>query len=307
MAGRTRMTGHVIHLGYPKTGSNWLRRWFAGHPQLGYAEGGVAGFNDVYEIARQSAAAPDSVLCRVTSCEGFAAPTMSFGLAAMDYEGIERTSMRAAQAGVCRTLAGLFPNARVLVVTRGYQSMLHSSYAQMALTGADLDFESFCRLVEEAAGRGDNPWDYDCLLAEYREAFTKARVIAAPYELLRDDPEAFTRTLEARLGLAHSPGPAAPVNPSPSPEELYWRLRLTRMVRALPIGFSGRRFLWGRYLRGIGTNRFRWILRVLQRLGPVALAPPVVPERTLTTFRGRADSLRSDPVYAGYAAEYLWD
>src|SRR5262249_37217403 len=42
------MTGHLIHIGYPKTGSNFLRAWFAQHPQLAYADGGIAGFLDAY-------------------------------------------------------------------------------------------------------------------------------------------------------------------------------------------------------------------------------------------------------------------
>ena len=46
------MTGHLIHIGYAKAGSSFLRSWFAQHPQLAYAEGGIAGFPDVHALVR---------------------------------------------------------------------------------------------------------------------------------------------------------------------------------------------------------------------------------------------------------------
>src|SRR5688572_8511748 len=73
------MTGHLIHIGYPKTGSNFLRRWFDAHPQLAYANDGIAGFTNVYEVARSGAALPTDVRYRVTSAEGLATPHPTFG------------------------------------------------------------------------------------------------------------------------------------------------------------------------------------------------------------------------------------
>lgn len=305
------MTGHLIHLGYPKTGSNWLRRWFAGHPQLAYADGGIAGFRDVYQIARQGAALPSGVLYRVTSCEGFATPHANFGLAAMDHDRIQETCMRDAQAEVCGTLAALFPNAHVLLVTRGYLSMLLSSYSQMVRTGAEIDLGAFCRLIEERCPRGhrgESPWDNDSLIGLYAGAFGDGKVIVLPYELLRDSPEAFMRELEGLLGLAHLAEKPDPLNTSLSPEELYWYPRLTRVVRALPVGSRLRQRLFRLYVRGADANRFRRVIRILQRLWPGApVTAASVPNEMLAALRGRAESLRGNPLYTPHAAEYLWD
>jgi hypothetical protein len=50
------MSRHLVHIGYPKAGSTYLQRWFASHPQLAYREGGIAGFPNVYALARDGAA-----------------------------------------------------------------------------------------------------------------------------------------------------------------------------------------------------------------------------------------------------------
>jgi hypothetical protein len=68
------MTGHLIHIGYAKAGSNFLRSWFARHSQLAYAPGGIAGFHDIYSLARESASQGRRPLYRVTSSEGLATP-----------------------------------------------------------------------------------------------------------------------------------------------------------------------------------------------------------------------------------------
>jgi|GEM_PF-5080405 len=44
------MRGHLIHIGFPKSGSTFLQEWFRQHPQLFYAPGGLGGFYNVYEI-----------------------------------------------------------------------------------------------------------------------------------------------------------------------------------------------------------------------------------------------------------------
>jgi hypothetical protein len=49
------MSGHIIHIGYAKIGTNFLRQWFRSHPQLGFADGEIAGFNDACSIVRAGA------------------------------------------------------------------------------------------------------------------------------------------------------------------------------------------------------------------------------------------------------------
>jgi hypothetical protein len=273
------MTGHLIHIGYPKTGSNYLRRWFAAHPQLAYADGGIAGFPNVYAMVRPAA----GIRYRVTSYEGLATPLSALHLAGP-------------QAEVCTMLAELFPGARVLMLTRGYRSMVVSSYSQYVRGGGEEDFGGFCEQIL----RSDNPWHYDRVAGLYESAFGASNVIVMPYELLRDDAGAFTRTLANRLGIDDCAAGPERVNVSLSAAELAWYPRLSRAARRLP----GK--LRRLYARGVFTNRLRLPIRALHGLRPATpVSADAIPDELLDMLRPGAERLRTYPLYEPYAADYL--
>jgi hypothetical protein len=297
------MTGHLIHIGYPKTGSTFLQRWFEVHPQLAFADGGIAGYRDVYSIVRDGATAPGpEVLYRVTSSEGLSAPLPSAGKDVVDYGG-EQPPMKDAQAQVCATLAELFPTARVLVVTRGFRSMILSSYSQYVRSGGDVALADLIAGSLQGATSGRlrarDPFDYDHVLGIYARAFGAENVIALPYELLRDDADAFLRALEARLGLTHCAAAPDRVNTSLSPVEMYWYPRLTRAVRRLPL-------VRKRYLHATFANRLRFPIAVLQRFRPGRpVTADTIPDEIVEGYRGKAESLRGNALYGAYARDYL--
>lgn len=295
------MTGHLIHIGYPKTGSNFLRRWFRAHPQLAYADGGIAGFTNVYQIARDGAAPPRDVRYRVTSAEGLATPHPSFGEAVSDFDTPRPVPMDAAQAAVCRALAELFPTAKVLIVTRGFRAAVLPMYSQFVRNGGNLEFAAFCDSLEQAIPSRQDGWDYNYVVGLYAAAFGAANVIVMPYELLRDDVAAFTSALAEQLGVAPFAAPRERVNASLSAEELYWYPKITRVVKtAMP----GRVFR--RYALVALRNGLRVPIRVLQRLRPgTPVTAASIPESLIDAFRGRAECLRDHPLYARYASDYL--
>lgn len=301
------MTGHLIHIGFPKTGSNFLRRWFANHPQLAYVEGGIAGFRDVYQISRDSAAPTSGILFRVTSSEALTTPHIYVGGRFIDYDRMRSVSMPAAQAEACDNLAGLFPTAHVLLVTRGFRSALLSGFSQYVRTGGDCDFYALgTSFAQKSDDGGKHYLDYDYLIQLYRKAYGD-RLIVMPYELMRDDVDGFTQYLEQRLGLDHYPAPAGRVNESLTPVELSWYPRLTRFVHRLPIGLPLRKRVYKFYVRAAMKNRFRPLIRLLQRWFPTTpVTADLIGADTLNMFRGRAELLRDNPLYAAYAEDYLF-
>ena len=156
--------GHLIHIGYAKTGSSLLRRWMAAHPQLRYADRGIAGFHNILEAVALSAAPSDGILFHVTSSEALAHPHVFADRDLVDYERVKRTSMAEAQAQVCSMLAAIFPTAHVLVVTRGFRSIILASYSQYVRSGGHAG-------LAEAFEGGWEAWDYDHLIRLYSEAF----------------------------------------------------------------------------------------------------------------------------------------
>ena len=301
------MTRHLLHVGYPKAGSKYLQRWFEAHPQLGYRGGLIAGFHDAYAIARAGAAGADGVLYRVTSYEGLSAPHADAGQVAVDYSRPRATDVRTAQLRVCELLASLFPNALVLIVTRGFRSMILSSYSQFVRSGGDIDLADLVAVARKGSGPEFDslvdlaPWDYDDLIGAYTQAFGAENVVVMPYELLRDDAGEFTRILAARMGIDDLPGTRGRVNESLSPVEMYWYPRLTRLVRRIPS-----RKLFGLYIRAAFRNRLRRPIAILQRLRPgTPVTPALIPDDLLEPFRGLAESLRENPLYAAYTSDYL--
>jgi hypothetical protein len=295
------MTGHLLHIGYAKTATNFLRAWFAAHPQIGFVHGGIAGFANVHELSRLSHPGRPEPLWRATSSEVLATPHSEIG-EGVSYDRERRAALPAEQAEICERLAGLFPGASVLIVTRGFRSMILSSYSQYVRTGGAADLEALIADAQDA-----DAWHYDRLIGLYRAAFGADHVVVLPWELLRDDPAAFAAAIERRLGLDPGPLPGHRYNPSLSATELRWYPRITRALLALPVGERIRRRLFRVHARAAFRNRLRRPIAVLQRLRP---APPVtaalIPDALVERFRGQAELLRSEPPFAPYSADYLF-
>jgi hypothetical protein len=279
---------HLIHIGYAKSGSSFLRQWFAAHPQIGYRHGQFAGYSRLIDLAEIAA----GVRIRVTSSENFASPIIP-------YDDIVPGAYAEAQAAVCDNLAELFPAAHILIVTRGFKSMIMSSYSQYVRSGGVKSLE---QLVADA--QQENPWDYDALIGMYRGRFATGKVTILPWELLRDRPDEFIGQIEARFGLDHRPPPVQRVNRSLSPIEMRWYPRISGAIARAPIGLRFRE----RLARMTHRNRLSGVVRLLQRMSPAeAVRVDLLPSATIEGFRGKASCLAADSLFAAYAADYLND
>lgn len=305
------MAQHLIHVGYPKTGSTFLQAWFERHPEFRYAPGGLGGFRNVYEMARPSEA---SYKFYVTSFEGLSTPHEAAGEVRLDFSGARAfrdEQVKDNQRAVCSLLKSLFPESRVLIMTRGFRGMILSAYSQSVRMGARLHLAEMCRELAECL-RDDarHYYDYDYLTGLYTEAFGAENLIVLPYELLRDDQTKFLAVLEARLGVSHAEVELGRVNPSLSPEELYWYPVITRAVAdvASRLGQARRERVHRWYVRRTLDNRFRRLVAILSRLRPERrITPADFPDDILEHCRGKATLLKGDPLYTPYADEYLWD
>jgi hypothetical protein len=305
------MARHLIHIGYPKSGSTFLQAWFGRHPELCYAPGGLGGFHNVYELGRPPAR---DCVYYVTSFEGLATPHESAGDVRLDFGGAEperEDRLKENQAAVCGRLKSLYPGSRVLVVTRGFRGMILSAYSQSVRMGGRLHLDGMCRELAARLRRDETHYyDYDYLLGLYAEAFGEENLIVLPYELLRDDERAFLSALEERLGLRHREIEIGRVNPSLSPEELYWYPLVSRAVSraASRLGPARFRRIYAWYVRRTLDNRLRPLVRALARLRPDARVTDAdFPADILGLCAGKATRLRGHPLYTRYAAEYLLD
>lgn len=309
------MTQHLIHIGWAKAGSSFLQEWFTRRPELHYVPRGIAGFRDVLEMSR---VLDPPYRYYVTSAEELGTPyanagSLQLGLAQGRATPPEPVQTR--QAAVCSLLKTLFPGSRVLIVTRGPRALLLSGHSQEVRGGSVQGVKARYRSLRGSAPgpleRTYRHRDFDYLISLYREAFGHDNVIVLPYELLRDDAARFIAVLEERLGLEPRELEVGRVNPSLTPEELYWYPAISRTVSAVASLFGERAFkrIYGLYVGHVTTpNRLAPLIRVLARVSPSRrVEPEDFPARAWLSSRGCAESLRDDPLYAPYAQDYLWD
>jgi hypothetical protein len=214
---------------------------------------------------------------------------------------------------VCRRLRRTFGPASILLVTRGFESILISAYSQYVRVGGTLSLEShYGTVARESRFEGLRPedvGDYDAAIRLYRCTFGDENVLVLPYELLRDDPTRFLGRIEEHLGLEPKLAPPVPrLNPALTPADLYWYPRISRCVERCADPFrSVGRAVFARYVNRIDRGPLRRVVRLLARLTPQRapyseqLLPPGLVER----FRGRASLLANDPTYQPYSADYL--
>lgn len=305
------MTKHLIHIGYPKAGSTFLQAWFEQHPELCYAPGGLGGFNTIYEICR-----PADTSCKyfVTSCEGISSPHKDAGDFRTDFGREQRTRfdpIKQDQKQVCSVLGTLYPGSNILIITRGFKGIMISGYSQYIRSGGVMRMDGMCRQFAACLQTDENHYyDFDYLIGLYADAFGEENLIVMPYELLRDDQSAFLRILEEKLGLEHIEPNLSRINPSLSREELYWYPVISRWVVALAsrLGEAQFRKIYRWYIGKTMENKLRRVIGVLRRLKPDRrITDADFPVEMLQYCRGKATRLKDDPLYAPYAAEYLWD
>jgi hypothetical protein len=301
------MSGHLIHIGYPKAASTTLQAWFEQHPQLEYVPNGLGGYYGAHEIANASVTlGTGRPAWRVTSAEALSVPNLATGLDPWLRIMAEDSpaAFAARQTHVCQTLRSLFPEATILIVTRGFRATMASGFSQYVRSGGVLGFEE-----ATAAVQAEMTFQYDELVDLYADAFGQDRVIVLPFELLRDDPRAFVTILEQRLGVDHIDLPPT-LNPSLLPSELYWYPRISRVTAWVLARLTRRYFnqAYGRYAALTFQNRLRRPIALLQRLFPHRRTDvDDVPRQIVERCRGRASKLGQRPLYEPYAAEYLND
>lgn len=307
---------HLLHVGYAKAGATFFKAWCASREDVAFCHGGIAGFRSAEAIVDEPGAPPR---LRVTSSEALAwgagpargRAQLHEGLAALrEGEPLPPLADHAGrQARTCRTLAGLFPTAHVLILIRGYDTALRSGTAQWVKRGVAAFDPADPAARQRALDYYARILDYDRVVAMYEAAFGQSRVSVLPYELLRDDAQAFVRALCKVGGLPHRPFDPGRVNASPPPHALGLVNRVTPAVHAVaarvprPLA-DGLLRTYGRALtralRGAAVDR------LARTVGATPFPDPIFSADELhVAFAGRADAVARRPAVAPYAEHYL--
>jgi hypothetical protein len=300
------LTRHLLHPGWAKAGSTFLQEWFARHPQLRFVPHGFAGFSDVFQLAD---VAQESTGYRyyVTSSELLGSGgNVPYGFALYSFRMFVDRDLRTSQRRVSSMLREIFPDSRVLIVTRGFSGIIRSLYSQYVKLGGELPFAKYL----EAYGSILDQWlDVDYNIDLYRDAFGAENLLVLPFEMLKTDTPSFISRVEDFLGIDHFEDSVPGVrNPALGPDRLYWYSLLSRyLVSPVAELFEPARgkSLYSFYsFKIVRPDRLGFAIRLLNSLFPRTMSMDF-PEGYLERFRGVASSLSSSEAHRPFLHHYL--
>jgi Sulfotransferase family len=194
--------GLLIHIGYHKTGTNWLQRRFFSDAATGYRWlGKRPGSHPVRRFVRDRPLEFDADAVRA-ALEPMIAEAEQAGL--LPVLSFERLSGSALSGGYDSTriadrLHQVFPAARILVVVREQRSMIVSTYKGYVQQGGAAPLEHFLEGRRSATFRVpgfDAAYlEYDRLVAYYHDLFGAENVLALPFDQFVEDGRSFVERI----------------------------------------------------------------------------------------------------------------
>jgi hypothetical protein len=184
----------LIHIGYHKTGTSWLQKKFFENPISGVNS--VAKYNDrpkwVTEFIKPFYLYDESKVLRYFK--------ESYNPDKLNVFSLERLSGYPVTGGydslrIAHRLKSLFPNAKILIIVREQFSMIKSQYIEYLKANGTAKLDEL--LTPKRFYLIRNPmfqlkyFNYNDLINEYDKLYSKDKVLAMPYELMREDPTQF--------------------------------------------------------------------------------------------------------------------
>lgn len=195
---------HLIHIGFAKAGTSYFKRWCMLHPDISFVHGGIGGLHNSLDML---AVWNTPARLAVTSNESLAG-----GFLVQDFlQGADRQNdisliWQERRRKMAQILHGLFPAARILILTRAWNDLVAPAYSQFLKSDgqwgiAPRTFDDFVTSVAADPEAFTSCWDYADTIQTYREVFGHDRVLILPYEFLAEDATAFTAEIAAWTGV----------------------------------------------------------------------------------------------------------
>lgn len=142
---------------------------------------------------------------------------------------------------VARRLKAVFPNGRVLLIFREQVSIISALYVEHVRNGGTHTLEEFVGTGAEPPGWSPlcklSFFRYDKLINAYKDIFGRSNVLALPFEMLKSQPEKFTRAIFDFSNVPFVDLPtSARSNVTWAPTATELMRRLNRIVGRNPLG-----------------------------------------------------------------------
>jgi len=236
----------LVHIGYHKTGSTWLQRQIFRDDM---------GFDVVLSQAQVDAliVAPHRLNFDPNMAQSAASAARDGRVPVVSSENLSGHPFFGGRDSFCfaERVQQIWPNARILIVTRAQTTVLPSVYMQYLKRGGVLPPKAFFAGSGGVNYPGFDPmhFAYDRLIAQYQSLFSNVTVLT--YESLERDPAAFAADLLTTAGAPENALPSDRIgktSPSPSTGSIGLLRAVNRVRRSvlnpcplLPISTAGGR------------------------------------------------------------------
>jgi hypothetical protein len=244
--GIPRQSKILIHVGLHKCASTWLQRNVFERDDLGfYSPWGAMSAHAVSEFVGVDPLcfAPESARERLTSMIGPDLPQGSVLVLSHEALSSRPHHGRYYASSVSARLKAVFPEARLFLMVREQKSLIRSLYVEHVRNGGRDTFAEFIGSGHEPPGFSPKCklsfFQFDRLVAHYREVFGEENVLVLPLEMLGADPNRFVEKLTGFVGVSFAEiptGTKANEGWSPTATE-YFRIT-NAFFRTNPIGPS---------------------------------------------------------------------
>lgn len=288
----------LIHIGYPKAASTLLQHYFSAHPSVFYTGAMLDKYKRTGEVDIHAPVLSNEQTHLVISEEQLSVWRGNLDIVGIKFKDYD---IAAQQKKTALQLHSAFPAAKILIVTRGFVSALHAMYSQYVSIGGILIFPEFEKHFGKIMAQF---YDYTYLIKLYRSVFGEENVVVLPFEMLKENPSKFIALLNSAANLPAIEFDIAVKNASLEKEEAesYRKLSLFiyRAIQWLP--YSVQQKIYGLYVYLLYSRK----LHSLTGIFSSKVEAREVNAQTLSLFRGKADILRSESLFAPYSKEYLF-
>lgn len=286
----------LLHIGYAKAGSSLTGEWFAKNPSFHFNDFAIGGFRDTNHLI-------ETATCNAEQPKYYVVRDMMFTIPRYDDGDFSKAKeLKNYQKNICTFFSQIFPFAKVLIVTRGYESMIAANYSQHLKEGGIIkaeDILEFTNFIRDL-------FDYSYVINLYKEAFGEKNLIVLPYELLKDNPTAFFSKIEEELELPHFSFAPKVFNPSLGRAEASYLIRVNSLVDfvARNSGEAGKKIkAW--YITMRREKSFQDIIQNQVSSGKVEDLPLLkVPEELLQILKENSNALKDYSIFCKYLSVY---
>lgn len=294
------MNNILLHIGYPKAGSSFLGDWFHKHPDIIFRDFSIGGFYNTHQLMEAALnKVDDANKIRIVRDMRFTAPNTE------NFKNINE--IETAQKNIAYTLHSLFPNAKVLIVTRGYESVIKANYSQYIKEGGIF---SFNKLIEKHKNSKWLPYNYSYIIDLYSKLFDKKNILILPFEMLKKEPNNFLIKIESFLKINHFDYITKVINPSLTPNSIEFVRKINKCIYYFLFIYGPfQKLAYKLYIRFIKRyNTKSWnnyFIKTIATLFNSSKTHYIIPVETLNKFSEFSKSLKDNTNYFDLKNEYF--